>query len=93
MGKLTVCGKDYELKKITFNSMCELEERYDLDLSKLGNKGISTIRSLFAFVANVSLIEAGEIIEEHLLNGGELSDFNVLADMLLDSSFFYQKSE
>lgn len=86
--KITINSKDYKLDKvIDFNAICELED-LGLSLGEIRTTKMSSMRALFAFVANLSLEEAGAEIMEHLKNGGTVADLTELLDYFIESDFF-----
>lgn len=86
---IIINSKDYKLKEIDFNAVCEL--------GKLGlritdkdclNDTFNVIRSSFAFHSGLQLDLAGKELEEHLMNGGSFDDFTPLIETLGNSDFF-----
>lgn len=83
--KITVNNKDYELKKINFNNICELED-LGLNLGDFKKSRMSATRALLAYCGDIDEETAGEEIMEHLKNGGSLNDLAPLFEML--NTFF-----
>lgn len=88
MKKVTICGKDYEIKPLDFNDICDLEG-YGLSITREPKGDMSTIRSIFAYIAKISIEEAGNILGEHFQNGGSFDELVPIANMLAD--FFTKK--
>jgi len=86
--KFTINGKEYEGAKYNYNTSCELEEM-GVSIAELGKKPQSIMRAYLAISGGMELDEAGNEIEQHLINGGELTDIqNAFAKELSDSGFF-----
>ncbi len=92
MEKITINSKEYQIKKIDFNAICELE---DLGVSILDIQGktFKSLRGLFAFVADCDKESAAKEIESHLINGGNIDDFTPLFKMISESDFFRNLSK
>jgi hypothetical protein len=87
MKKITINSKDYKIKNVDFNAICELED-LGLSISDLKKRSLSTIRALVAFYGEMDIDTAGQEIMEHLKKGGSMKDFAPLIDSLVDSDFF-----
>lgn len=91
MDFITVNNKNYLAKDIDANFICSLEG-CDLtlaDLGKLQNKMFSFLRAYVAFCGNMDAIEAGNAINEHIINGGTLDSMaEVFAKKVSESGFF-----
>lgn len=81
-------GKKITPKAITFNTICELEEK-GYDISEMGTKTMSFIRIFVAMWTGKSIEDAGNEIEEHISNGGDISVvLDALSDAINESGFF-----
>lgn len=86
--KFTVNGKEYEGAKYNYNTSCEFEEM-GVSIAELGRKPQSVMRAYLAISGGMDLDDAGNEIEQHLINGGTLTDIqNAFAKELSDSGFF-----
>lgn len=92
MEKIKINEKEYELRKIDFNAVCDLED-LGLSLTKIGDKSFSSIRALVAFITESNVIKASEEIEKHIEKGGKLDDFAPLFTMVYQSDFFRNQSK
>lgn len=93
MKTITINNKEYNIKKIDFNALCELED-LGFAISEVKNKTFKTLRALVAFVADCDVEKASEIIEQHLKNGGgKIDDFTPLFTMVSESDFFRNISQ
>lgn len=94
MEKITINGKEFELREIDFNAVCELE---DLGMSIIDIKDktflFKSIRALVAFVERCDLEKAGKEVEAHLTNKGKINDFTPLFEMVSKSDFFRNLSQ
>ena len=85
--KIKINKKEYELKPIDFNAICELED-LGLDINDPNKKVMSSIRALLAYHGMIDPIEAGQEILAHLSAGGSLDDFSLLIEDFVNSDFF-----
>ena len=84
----TVNGKLYQAREITFNAICELEDA-GVSLTEIESKPISTVRSYFAICLGGNKEVAGQEIEKHIINGGNLDEImTAFREELADSDFF-----
>ena len=83
--KITINGKDYKLKEIDFNDICDLED-LGLSLTDFKRSRMNSVRALLAYIGEMSPEEAGNEIMAHLKNGGTMDIINELFEML--STFF-----
>ena len=83
--KITVNGKDYKLKEIDFNDICDLED-LGLSLTDFKRSRMNSVRALLAYIGEMSPEEAGNEIMAHLRNGGTMDVINELFEML--ATFF-----
>lgn len=92
---ITINGKEYALKEITFKALTELEKLgFNLKtLQDVEGNYFGSIMSLSAFVMGVTLNEASKQIDAHIANGGQLDDFSPLFEMISESDFFRNLSK
>ena len=84
----TINGKLYQAREITFNAICELEDA-GVSLTEIEQKPISTVRSYFAICLGGNKEYAGQEIERHIINGGNLDEImTAFREELADSDFF-----
>ena len=86
---VTINGKQYELAKYTYNTSCELEEM-GADVNVLLTKPNTLVRAYLAISGGMSPMQAGEEIEQHYMNGGNMDEF--VKEMLgeVKNSGFFQ---
>ena len=88
MNVITVNGKEYKTAGINFNTVCELENR-GITLADMSKKPNAFIRVYFAISANCLNEQAGEELEQHVINGGDFENiYTVIANEVQDSGFF-----
>lgn len=92
MEKIKINEKEYELRKIDFNAVCELED-LGMSIINIKDKTFKSIRALVAFVMKCDLDKAGKEVESHLANGGKINDFTPLFEMISKSDFFRNLSQ
>lgn len=81
-------GKVYEAKEIDFNMICDLEEQ-GISLEEIEKKPMSMMRTYIGFCINGTKEMAGKLIENHLVNGGSMSDIaEVMGEAMTESGFF-----
>ena len=73
-----VGGRELKMK-YTFNSICAVEERSDVPLSRLMERRFSSVRLLFwgaltDMQPGITVEAAGEMIGAHIRAGGSLDD-------------------
>lgn len=84
----TINGKKYESAKYSFNTHCRFEE-LGANALELQRKPTIVCRAYLAICGDMSLEEAGEEIEQHFINGGDLSEMIIaFAKELNESGFF-----
>lgn len=92
MEKITINGKNFELRIIDFDAVCELED-LGMSIVDVKEKTFKSIRALVAFIEKCDLKNAGKEIEGHLANNGKLNDFAPLFEMVYKSDFFRNISQ
>ena len=87
--KVTINGNEYEMAKYDYNTHCAFQESgvSALDIRK---KPESVIRAYLAISSGMTVEEAGEEIEQHIINGGDLGDIAIALLKEMDKSDFFQ---
>lgn len=86
---VTINGKQYEVAKYNYNTSCALEEM-GADINVLMTKPNTLVRAYLAISGGMSVMEAGEEIEKHYMNGGTMDDFVVAMLEEVQNSGFFQ---
>lgn len=85
---ITINGKSYKAAPITFNTVCELEDR-GVTLGDLENKQMSAVRAYAAVSMGVDAATAGYELEQHVIGGGNFSELiTALSEEVMKSDFF-----
>ena len=88
MKKFEVNGKKYNVVPMTFNTVCELEDR-GVSIEEFTKKKLGFARAYLSIAANIDLDEAGVEIEKHIASGMDLAKFfEVIAKEIEESGFF-----
>lgn len=85
---ITINNRVYKAKEIDFNFLCLLGEN-GIDVSDIDKKILPVIRLYVAHCMGVSPDVAGNEINLHCINGGQISDImDVFTEKADDSDFF-----
>ena len=85
---VTINGKEYTVAKYSYNTSCELEEM-GADVNVLLTKPNTLVRAYLAISGGMSVLEAGEEIEQHYMNGGNMDEFvTAMLEEVKNSGFF-----
>lgn len=91
-GSITVDGRTYALH-FTVNHICRMEETMGDKLPSLLSGSVYGLRSLLwcgLMGENISLEEAGRLMERYLQDGGSLASLSqILASAMEDAGFFH----
>lgn len=79
----TLAKKTYEAKKYGFNFLCFLEEH-----NVEATTGLPLIRAYVAYCIGISIDEAGELIEDHIVQGGSLDELYTIISEAIEKSNF-----
>ena len=91
--KFTINGKEYEGAKYNYNTSCAFEEM-GVSIADFAKKPQSIMRAYLAISGKIELEEAGDEIEQHVINGGDLNGITeVLAKEMQESGFFKSLQE
>ena len=84
-----VNGVTYKSAEIDYNAVCFFEDN-GLDFSDVRKKGNSFMRAYFALCAGISIEDAGKLIQEHIINGGDVKPILDSFIKEIDKSDFFQ---
>lgn len=90
MQKFTVNNKEYNAVPFDFNLICEFEDR-GLSMTDIDSKPNLVAREYFAICARLSTNAAGKELEEHYLNGGDISEISAALVNEMSKSDFFRK--
>ena len=89
--EIVINGKNYKLRKVDFNGICQLED-LGFSATDLKGKTFSSLRACFAYHAGLDLDSAAKEIEQHIKNKGKLDDFEPFIVSVIESDFFQSLS-
>lgn len=88
MENFTINGRVVRAREIDFNFLCELGEN-DIDITEIDKKVLPAVRVYVAYCMGVGTGIAGEEINKHVVNGGDLGDIvNFFTEKANESGFF-----
>ena len=86
--RFTINGNEYEGAKYNYNTHCDMKEM-GCDIAKFSKNPEGVLRAYFAVSSGLSLEQAGNEIEAHLIGGGSLNDLaGALQEEVTKSGFF-----
>ena len=86
--KFKINGKEYNGAKFNYNTYCSLSEM-GIPVDKLLTDPFVGVRGYLAISGDMTVQEAGNELEAHLINDGDLSEISkVFADEIKASGFF-----
>lgn len=85
---MIINGKNYKIPEFSFETICDLED-YGVSLTSLTEKPMKTVRA-FAALAIGDAKTASREIEEHIKNGGNLTEFVEEIQRSISESGFFQ---
>ena len=92
MNTFTLNGNTITAKKFDFNLLCDLDQ-YGISITDAGTKPMSLVRAYIALCAGVSLIDAGNLIQEHMANGGTIDDIVEVMNKEIEASDFFRNPQ
>ena len=93
---VTINGEEYQIPKMDFDAVCDLEERGVnlLGMSSKDMKLATTVRGIVAWIMDTDVKTASKEIEGHLRNGGDLAEiFTAVSSAMEDGGFLSRKRE
>lgn len=93
---VTINGEEYQIPRLDFDAVCELEERGVnlLGMSGKDMKLATTTRGLIAWIMGTDLKTASREIEGHIQSGGDLGEiFAAITAAMEDSGFLSQNKK
>lgn len=90
---VTINGEEYQIPKMDFDAVCELEERGVnlLGMSAQNMKLATTVRGLVAWIIGSDPKTASKEIEGHIASGGDIAEiFTAISAAMEDSGFLSQ---
>lgn len=87
MTRFTINKKTYTAKPFDYNLICDLEE-LGCSLEKMKTQQTASLRAYFALCAEINTKDAGEELENHMINGGNLKEIVTAFEKELEKSEF-----
>lgn len=84
-----VNGVTFKSAEVDYNAVCFFEDN-GLDFNDVRKKGNSFMRAYFALCAGISVEDAGKLIQEHIINGGDVKPIVDAFAKEIDKSDFFQ---
>ena len=88
--KFTINGKEYTAAKYNYNTACSLEE-YGVSIADIQKKPQSVARAYLAISGGMDLEDAGNEIEQHIIDGGDMGELYAAFMTEMDKSGFFKK--
>lgn len=89
MEKFTINGNVIKAKEMDFNFLCDLQEN-GIGIEEIDRKYLSAVRVYVAFCMGTSVELAGEMFNEHIINGGTMDEVTKAFSEKAESSDFFQ---
>ena len=92
----TINNRRYEARDFDFNLVCDLQDmKIDVtDFESLSYKSIAAVRAYIALCMNVDVNTAGEEIQKHIIDGGDIGEVSsIMRTKMEESDFFRAISE
>lgn len=81
-------GNVYPVREMDFNFICFLGDE-GIDMSELGTKKLKAMRAYLAFCGDITPMEAGNEINEHFINGGDITELSEAFETAGEESRFF----
>lgn len=92
MNTFNLNGNEITARKFDFNLLCDLDD-YGVTITDASKKPMPFVRAYLALCAGVSVVEAGNMIQAHIANGGSLDDIFEVMGKEIDSSDFFREPQ
>ena len=89
---VTINGKQYPLKEVTYNFMCDLEDK-DIKLKDIQEKPFRFIRLYLSYCMGASDEVAGDELQAHAANGGNFDDLTQGMTEAIENSAFFRAQQ
>lgn len=86
-------GNDYKIHEIDFNTVADLQS-YGINIydpTVIQTQPLNLVRAFISISAGLSIREAGNILGQHMSNGGDLDDAYAEIGKAIEDSDFLQK--
>lgn len=87
---IILANETYDIPELDFNAVCELSEKgVDiLDPKSFTKNPIIAARNITSWMTKTDTIEAGNIIQNHVIDGGDIADIFTAFNEAIEASGF-----
>lgn len=89
INRFTVNGVTYNAKPFNFKMLVDLN-KFGIKTTEIQKMDMALLNAYFAICAEVDEDEAAEIIEEHVINGGDFDDITTSMTKEMEESDFFR---
>ena len=86
---MKINNKEIKECPLTFNVICQLSDN-GLDITDMEKKSLQLLRGWVAICMKTTTEKAGEEIEKHCMNGGDINDILSAFQKAVEDSGFFQ---
>lgn len=86
---MIINGKFYKDADLNFNTVCKMEDM-GAPITNISENIMSTVRAYVALCMRCPLEKAGEALEAHIINGGNIKDIVEAFNRKVEESGFFQ---
>ena len=88
--KIKIAGTTYDVPELDFNGVSDLADNgVDLFSPKIKRKSaVSIARAVVAWITDSDLDEAGDILQNHIVNGGDVAEITEAFNEAVEKSNF-----
>lgn len=87
MNRFTICGETYTAKPFSFRTLVEIN-KMGIKIADMNKMDMALLNAYFAVCAEIDEEEAMELIEKHVIEGGDIDELSEVMNKEIDSDFF-----
>lgn len=88
MKTFKINGQEFNSVELDMNFFCDIEEKFGISKEQFLTDTLRTIRVYVAMCGDITLKEAGKLVEQHLINGNDLEEVGDIIKEEIDNSGF-----
>ena len=88
MKKFKINGQEFESKELDMNFFCDVTDKFGISAERFLSDEMSMIRIYVAMCGDISLSEAGKLLEQHIISGKTLENVGKIMAEEIDNSGF-----
>lgn len=92
MTRFTICGETYTAKPFSFRTLVEIN-KMGIKIADMNKMDMALLNAYFAVCAEIDEEEAMELIEKHVIEGGNIDELSKAMTEAMDSDFFRALTE